>query len=103
MNSNGHANAPRKTGAEIAMGNTHMNGDQHPALYSRTSVFIARDGDISPLSVSENYSTRIDDGEQTAPHTHKLKPADDRWTALRIINETQTAAVTRNMYSIQVK
>ena len=36
-------------------------------------------------------------------HTHKPKPVDDQWTALRIINETQTAAVTRNMYSIQVK
>ena len=45
---------PSKTGAEIAMGNTHMNGDRHPALHSRTSVPIAGDGDISPLSVSEN-------------------------------------------------
>ena len=54
MNNNGHANAPSKTGAEIAMGNTHMNGDRHPALHSRTRVPNAIDGDISPLSISEN-------------------------------------------------
>ena len=45
---------PSKTGAEIAMGNTHMNWDRHPALHSRTSVPIAGDGDTSPLSISEN-------------------------------------------------
>ena len=51
MNINGHANAPSKTGAEIAMGNAHVNGDRHPDLHFRTSVLISRDGDISPLSV----------------------------------------------------
>ena len=45
---------PSKSSAEIAMGNTHMNGDRHPALHSRTSVPIAGDGDTSPLSVSDN-------------------------------------------------
>ena len=41
--------------------------------------------------------------EDRRRRTNKLKPVDDRWTASRIINETQTAAVTRNMYSIQVR
>ena len=36
------------------------------------------------------------------PHAQKPKPVDDQWTALRITNENQPAAVTRNMYSIQM-
>ena len=77
MNNNVHANTPSKTGAEIAMGNTYINGDRHPALHSRTSVPIARDGDISPLFQKTKQG-------QTAEN--KLPPHPQAQTSRRPVN-----------------